>query len=86
VDALLDSLTAYDLAEWMAYFAAEPWGEERADLRAGIVASTLANIHRGATTQAFSPRDFMPYAHTVERYISEEEIEAKLDNFMRKYH
>jgi hypothetical protein len=32
----------------------------RADLRAGIVASTLANIHRAENQRPFEPQDFMP--------------------------
>lgn len=47
-------------AEWMAYSALEPWGEERDDLRMGIVASTIANANRGKNTKAYSPQDFMP--------------------------
>ncbi len=44
---------------WMAMYQLEGWGEQRADLRAGIVASTIANVH---TTKGkrFSPKDFMP--------------------------
>ncbi|WP_444541694.1 phage tail assembly protein T [Andreprevotia chitinilytica] len=40
----------------------EPWDEERADLRAGIVASTLANCHRAEGIDPFTPLDFMPLA------------------------
>lgn len=82
---MLADMSALSLAEWMAYFELDPWGEERADLRSGIIASTLANINRGRNTPAFSPLDFMPYTR-VDRHISEAEIERKLDNFMRKYH
>ncbi len=60
VDALLDELPARALAEWQAYYLVEPWGEERADLRAGIVASTVANVHRDPKQAAFEPADFMP--------------------------
>jgi hypothetical protein len=34
----------HELAEWAAYYQCEPFGEERADLRAGIVASVIANV------------------------------------------
>jgi hypothetical protein len=61
VDGLLDELSSAALAEWLAYFQLEPWGEERADLRAGIVASTVANVNRPAKRKkAFEPKDFMP--------------------------
>ena len=48
-----------EFAEWRAFFELEPWGEERADLRAGIIASTIANVNR-SKGKAFSPGDFMP--------------------------
>lgn len=47
----------------MAYHQLEPWGEERADLRAGIIASTLANINRDPKRhpEPYGATDFMPY-------------------------
>ncbi len=48
------------LYEWIAYAEIEPFGEERADLRAGIVASTMANINRQKGKPAYKPQDFMP--------------------------
>jgi hypothetical protein len=52
------TLSYPELAEWVATYEAEPWDEWRADLRAGIVASTVANCH--STKGKFRPRDFMP--------------------------
>jgi len=49
-----------EFTEWQAYWQLEPWGEGRADLRTGILASTLANIHRSGETDPFTPADFMP--------------------------
>lgn len=62
MDALLDRLPAALFAEWQAYYSLEPWGEDRADLRAGIIASVTANVHRDAKRRpdAFTPQDFMP--------------------------
>ncbi len=31
-------------------------------MRAGIIASIIANVNRGKKTRAFTPKDFMPYA------------------------
>lgn len=40
-----------------------PWGEERADLRAAIGHSILANVNRDPKkTGAFEAYDFMPYS------------------------
>lgn len=46
----------------MAYAELEPFGEERADLRSGIIASVLANVNRDAKKhpKPFTPQDFMP--------------------------
>ena len=53
-------MTSAQLAEWMAFAQLEPWGEERADLRAGIVASTVANVNRGKGQKTLTPQHFMP--------------------------
>lgn len=58
-DRLAASMTMRQLREWMAYYEVEPWGEDRADLRAGIIAATTANVWRGRGPAA-KPSDFMP--------------------------
>lgn len=60
VRAAQRDIDAREFEEWRAYSLLEPWDETRADWRAGIIASTLANIHRGKDTEPFSPGDFMP--------------------------
>lgn len=57
---MLAEMTSAQLSEWMAFYRLEPWGEERADLRAGIVASTIANSNRGKGQKPFKPQQFMP--------------------------
>lgn len=49
-----------EFTEWMAFQRLEPYGPERADMRAGIVASTIANVHAGGKRKAYTPADFMP--------------------------
>ena len=66
----------------LGYFAAlhqiDPWGEQRADLRAGIVASTLANINRDPKkTPPFKATHFMPY-HYVDPAKQNAALRAKL--------
>lgn len=41
---MLASIPAQVFLEWMAYAKIEPWGEVRADLRAGMVVATLHNL------------------------------------------
>lgn len=57
---MLESITSTQLSEWMAYYELDPWGGERADLLAGIIASTIANCNRAKNQPAFKPKDFMP--------------------------
>lgn len=57
---MLAGLSSSQFDEWMQYAAVEPFGEERGDLRAGIVASVIANVHRRKNARAFRPSDFMP--------------------------
>lgn len=54
--------------EWREYAELEPFGEVRADLRAGIVASTIANcLARKKGQPAFRVKDFMPLFDQPER-------------------
>lgn len=63
---MLRRMPAALLTEWMAYFQLEPFGQARADLRAGLVAAVVANTafgrKRGA--KALKPSDF--FANLVE--------------------
>lgn len=47
----------------MAFYGLEPWGSHYDDLRAGTVASMLANVHRNekARRDPFGPLDFIPW-------------------------
>lgn len=53
-------MTREDFRGWVAYYNLEPWGELRADLRAGIVAAAVRNGLRGKGTRSFKATDFMP--------------------------
>lgn len=57
VRELLSRIDSRELSEWRAYYGLNPWGPERADLRAGTIASTVANC---LTDKGFKPSDFMP--------------------------
>ena len=57
---LLARISSRELTEWMQYYELEPFGEERADLHAAIVAATVANSNRRKGKRAFKPADFMP--------------------------
>jgi len=52
-------MSAEEFTQWAAFYRLEPWGEARADLRSGVVASLLFNIHKGKDTEPLSPADFL---------------------------
>ena len=74
---MLSEITSMQFAEWLAYSTLEPWGEERDDLRMGIVASTIANANRGKNTKAYSPQDFMPQFEPEPEDVAIERMIAK---------
>jgi hypothetical protein len=63
VEEMLERMSWQEFLEWQEYYGLEPFGEERADLRSGIVASVLANVNRDPKKRSkpFEPTDFMPY-------------------------
>lgn len=80
VGELLARVTSAELTEWLAFAEVEPFGEERADLRAGIVASTVAAGYVGKGKRAPGPQDFMPKFGRREKAggrPSPEELRAK---------
>ena len=62
VDALLARLSSRQISEWMAYDSLDPFGEERADLRFGMLMALLANINRDpkARKEPYTAEEFMP--------------------------
>lgn len=62
VRELLTRIDSRELTEWAAYFSLEPWGTEVADWRAGMVASTIANVNRDPKKRRkpYEPKDFIP--------------------------
>jgi hypothetical protein len=74
--------------EWQVFFSLEPWGEERADLRAGIVASVIANTHRDRKKKPrpYVPGDFMPkFGKQKKRRQSQNELKMKLTLFAKAH-
>ncbi len=73
-----------EFAEWQAYAMLEPFGGERDDERAGVIAATLANLqldpkdlepeyrNQPKRTTPFGIRDFLP----LPRFVEDDEAEA----------
>lgn len=75
-EALAAKLTASQLADWIAYNRVEPFGEERADLRTGILASVNANLW--STKGGYKPAQFMPVFEPQEQKQSAESMKSAL--------
>src|SRR5262249_5007825 len=60
VSELSHRLTMAELAEWQAYAALDPFGNERGDYHAALASSTIVNVNRGRHPPAFNIEDFMP--------------------------
>lgn len=61
---MLARMSSQELTGWQTYFAIEPFGEERADLRAATGTSAVVNTLRAAhfkNPDMTSPVDFMPF-------------------------
>lgn len=52
-------MSADEFTSWAAFYRLEPWGDMRADLRNGVVASLLYNVHRNKEAAPLTPADFM---------------------------
>jgi hypothetical protein len=57
---MMETMPVKDFYDWMMLEQIEPFGEAGHYLRAGIIASVIANVNRGKDQPAFSPFDFMP--------------------------
>lgn len=74
---MLERMTADELSEWHAFYRLEPFGEERADLRNGIVASILVNTNLKKGAKATTPLDFMPFADKKSQDASDQKAQFK---------
>tara|TARA_R100001463_G_scaffold129363_1_gene188245 strand:- start:572 stop:823 length:252 start_codon:yes stop_codon:yes gene_type:complete len=66
VREMLARIDSLELAEWMVYYGLDPFGNERTDLQAGIIASTIANAN-SAKGKTFQASDFMPFKEQQEQ-------------------
>lgn len=79
---LQERVSSREFAEYWAHFQLEPWGVEREDLRAGIVASTIANANRDPKKRAkpFTPDQFMPQSADP---AEDEEVDEEAEHARR---
>lgn len=74
---LLSRIGSDELTEWMAFYQLEPFGDMRADLRSGVIASTIANANRAKHAQAFTPEDFMPFADRNTTELTQQNTDSR---------
>ena len=62
-------MSAREFGEWMAFYALEPFGDNRADLRIGILAALTANIARDEKrrSEPYEVDDFIPKFDKAEK-------------------
>lgn len=53
-------MSAAELDDWAHFYRLEPWGDWRADFRAGVVAQTVYNMNRAKGAEPLKIEDFMP--------------------------
>jgi hypothetical protein len=59
---LLEEMSAETWVLWQLYYDLDPWGEERADLRSGMIAAVIAETNRDKKKRRkpYAPKEFMP--------------------------
>jgi hypothetical protein len=83
---LLASLDSAELTFWMAFDRVDPFGQERGDLRAGMIAANYSNWKRSPNAERFKPSDFMWKYGGGETAIEEQtpdQVEAAIDDAMQ---
>jgi len=57
---VMREMDAEEFGLWGALYRIDPWGEERADLRTGILCTLVASALGGKKGKRYKPDDFMP--------------------------
>lgn len=70
-------MSSADIAEAMAFERLEPFGEYRDDMRAALIASTIANCNRAPKSKSFGISDFMlDFSEQKPRTIDDDILEV----------
>jgi hypothetical protein len=76
------TLGAAEVDCWRMYYAEEPWGATRDNIHAAMIASIIANAHRGKNSRPFKTDDFMLVGPT-ERAAREQQRKAGFIGWLR---
>lgn len=77
---MLAGLRPSELGMWWALWRRDPWGEQRDDLRTGIVASLIANVNRDPKRRSapFKPEEFMPYFERPDQEEASQDLSRRI--------
>lgn len=84
VSRCMREIDSAEFAEWMAFSMYEPFGPEREDQRAGMVAALIANVNRDSSKKSdpYTVEDFFPRYETlmeqVRSYSQPIDLESKI--------
>ena len=85
VEEMLDELSWEQFCGWVACYESDPWGEERSDLRNGMLMSLYANAHRKPGTRPFKATDFTLKfdrpKRAAKKPMTREEFRSAFDGF-----
>jgi len=80
---MLQRMSSSEFFEWMVLEQVEPFGEQADYLRAGIIAATLANVHRGKDHPPYKPQDFMLKLKDSEEVAPKRQTSEDIGTIMR---
>lgn len=76
------TVSSSEFTEWQAYFRLEPFGEQIADLRHGVLCALLANLKRDTSVRPapFKPADFIYWAKAAQDVDEEDDDGVLLED------
>jgi chemotaxis receptor (MCP) glutamine deamidase CheD len=77
-------MSASELAEWVSFYQMEPFGVQRDNIHAGLIASTIANVHRKKNAKPLSFEHFMLVDATESRKRKSKETLAAMKALAKK--
>lgn len=73
---MLEGLTSRQVAEWQAYSAVEPFGEDRADYRLAYALAVIVSLLKGKDGPPVNVADFYPKVGVLAVSDSDDDEEA----------
>lgn len=71
-------MSSHEFTHWIAYYNLHPFGVERDNAHAGLIASMIGNAHRGKHGKPFNPSDFMFQSDRERLHRGTQEFIARL--------